>query len=49
MSDTVAHTCNLSYSGGRGRRIASSRPKQAKKWQDPISKTKTKKKGEEFG
>jgi hypothetical protein len=38
---TVAHTCNPSYLGGRGRRMENSRPMQAK-FQTLISKTKYK-------
>jgi hypothetical protein len=43
------HACSLSYSGGRGRRIMSSRLVQTKLVQDPISKTKYKVKGRGHG
>jgi hypothetical protein len=39
-SDTVAHTCNLSYLGGRNQEDHSSRPVWANSSQDPISTNK---------
>jgi hypothetical protein len=35
----VAHTCNPSYSGGRGQEDCSSKPAQANSSLDPISKS----------
>jgi hypothetical protein len=44
-SGAVAHTCNPSYSGGRGQKDQSSNPAQANSFRDPTLKYPSQKKG----